>query len=218
MKNSAIAAVLLVFTIAQSQAFYTLLDSELLPERERRPVDPAERAAEEPIEAEAGAEQQERELAEPIEVTQRDITLLRRDLIISLERLRRTLERQLPVMPLQRYPGEFIAVIAQSQAFFTLLDNEFLSDKGRQPSNALKKESQESVEMEALMEPLGVTHNDIVLLRRDITLLKRDILIALERLRRTMERQLNLGTYWPFNVRFPRELNAHFPNYPSSRQ
>ncbi|EUB56381.1 hypothetical protein ECG_08115 [Echinococcus granulosus] len=94
MRASAISAVLLVFAIVQTQAFFTLLDSELLLDRERRPSDVGEREAEEPVESEAAAEHHESgEAMRPAEVTQRDVTLLRRDILISLERLRRTIER-----------------------------------------------------------------------------------------------------------------------------
>ncbi|KAL5963612.1 hypothetical protein TSMEX_008663 [Taenia solium] len=96
----------MVFAITQSQAFFTLLDSE------RRPDGVAGREVEEPAEAEAAAGHQEGgEVIEPVGVTQHDITLLRRDILISLERLRRTLERHFNMRPLQplslRHPDEF---------------------------------------------------------------------------------------------------------------
>lgn len=113
MRASATLAILLVCAIAQSQAFYSLLDSQLLAELERRPGSATGREAGEPVDAEAAAEQQEGEVTEPVGVTQRDITLLRRDILISLERLRRTLERMFSMMPPQhlnlRHPDEFSA-------------------------------------------------------------------------------------------------------------
>ncbi|VDK46364.1 unnamed protein product [Taenia asiatica] len=206
----------MIFAISQSQAFFTLLDSELLADRERRPDGVAGREVEEPAEVEAAAEHQEGgEVIEPVGVTQRDITLLRRDILISLERLRRMLERQFNMRPLQplnlRYPDELVFAIAQSQAFYTLLDNELFAERERHPTEMAEREAEEPVETEAA-ESVGVTHRDILLLRRDITLMRRDVIIALERLRRTLERQMNLGAYWPFNV------SGQSPYYPSSRQ
>ncbi|KAL5103664.1 hypothetical protein TcWFU_002503 [Taenia crassiceps] len=111
MRTSATLAILLVCAIAQSQAFFSLLDSELLSDRERYPSGTVGREAEGSVEAEAAGEHQGAgEVAEPAEVTQRDISLLRRDIVISLERLRRTLDRHFSFRPMQpfnlRYPGE----------------------------------------------------------------------------------------------------------------
>ncbi|KAL5963611.1 hypothetical protein TSMEX_008662 [Taenia solium] len=110
-----------------------------------------------------------------------------------------------------------VFAIAQSQAFYTLLDNELFAERERHPTEMAEREAEEPVEAEAA-ESVGVTRRDILLLRRDITLMRRDVIIALERLRRTLERQMNLGAYWPFNVRHPGELSGQSPYYPSSKQ
>lgn len=111
-----------------------------------------------------------------------------------------------------------VSAIAQSQAFYTLLDSELIPDRERHSATLTEREFEEPVETEMAVESFGVTHQDVLQLRRDITLMRRDIVIALERLRRTLERQLNLGVYWPFNVRYPNQLSWQSPYYPSSKQ
>ncbi|KAL5103803.1 hypothetical protein TcWFU_010534 [Taenia crassiceps] len=112
-----------------------------------------------------------------------------------------------------------VFAIAQSQAFLTLLDDEFFLDQ-KHPSTELPEQGVEKpVDTEtAAMDSVGITQQDILLLRHDITLMRREIIIALERLRRTLERQLNPGVYWPFNLRYPGELSERLPYNPSSKQ
>ncbi|KAM7539406.1 hypothetical protein Aperf_G00000058042 [Anoplocephala perfoliata] len=88
MKTSVVSTLLLMLAIAQTQAFYTLFEDEFARQQNRQTNGAT-------AEAEANAEQQEPvEPAEPIPVSQRDINLLRRDILFSVERLRQTLESQ----------------------------------------------------------------------------------------------------------------------------
>lgn len=95
MKTSTISLLLLVVAIAQTQAFFTFFEEDLRRQpsssNRQQMMDPEmseAEAQEAEAEAEANAEQQE-----PRGVTQQDITLLRRDLMVAIERLRQTIER-----------------------------------------------------------------------------------------------------------------------------
>lgn len=93
MKTVTVAALLLVLAIAQSQAFYTLFEQDFRRFNKPHPHDGEVILTEaELAERQEAAEAAQGEVAEPVGVTQQDITLLRRDLLISMERLRRTIE------------------------------------------------------------------------------------------------------------------------------
>lgn len=95
MKTSTISALLLVLAIAQTQAFFTLFQDEFRhqPNRQMTEAEAMEAEAEATeTETEASAEQQGP--VEPVNVSKNDITLLRRDILFSLERLRQTIESQ----------------------------------------------------------------------------------------------------------------------------
>lgn len=99
MKTSVTSAILLVLVIAQTQAFFTLFEEDLRrqPTSHRRQMTDREMAGAEFEEAEAEAETEanaEQTNAEaPAGVTQQDITLLRRDLMVGMEHLRQAIER-----------------------------------------------------------------------------------------------------------------------------
>ncbi|KAM3172491.1 hypothetical protein ACTXT7_014402 [Hymenolepis weldensis] len=99
MRTSVTSAILLVLVIAQTQAFFTLFEEDLRyqPTSHRRQMTDREMAeaefeeAEAEAEAEANAEHTNPE--EPVGVTQQDIALLRRDVMVAMEHLRQAIER-----------------------------------------------------------------------------------------------------------------------------
>nr|CDS34313.1 expressed conserved protein [Hymenolepis microstoma] len=112
MKTLTISAVLLIVTIAQTQAFFTLFEEDLrrLPSQRRQMTDTEmkeaeSQEAERASEAETDPEHQNS--GEPVGVTQQDITLLRRDVTVAMERLRQTIERQGGMASFLRSPWQY---------------------------------------------------------------------------------------------------------------
>ncbi|VDO13770.1 unnamed protein product [Rodentolepis nana] len=112
MKTLTISAVLLILAIAQTQAFFTLFEEDLrrLPSYRRQMTDSEMKEAESQEAENGGEAETDPELqnsGKPVGVTQQDITLLRRDVMVAMERLRQTIERHGEMASFLRTPWQY---------------------------------------------------------------------------------------------------------------
>lgn len=114
-----------------------------------------------------------------------------------------------------------ILAIAQTQAFFTLFEEEMRQGHGRRGgrSEVMEEEPVESNETAEASEQQEVEPTEAVgVTQEDINLLRRDIKTSIDRLRRTIELYMFRMTY-PYHSLYRHTLGKdRLPMYPTRQQ